>query len=123
MATLDEMRLWMSGTDVPGLPTRAGVWDPLTPGPKKVDAAKVAARAKARGDGRVTRDSRFKLSVDGKDAVLLFGAHRDKRVSELAADAEGRSYLAWMKREHKEGQPFDEDLMMIVEDHIDSSPE
>jgi len=34
--------------------------------------------------------------VDGNDAVLLFGAQKGKKISDLISSAEGKNYLIWI---------------------------
>jgi len=34
--------------------------------------------------------------VDGNDAVLLFGAQKGKKISELIESVEGKNYLIWI---------------------------
>ena len=47
--------------------------------------------------------------VDGNDAVLLFGAHRGKKISELVGSAEGKNYLIWVLE-----KKFPEELQNLI---------
>jgi len=54
------------------------------------------------------------ISTDGlDDAMLNFGIHRGKKVSELARDGEGRGYLDWILK-----QEFPEHLHRIINEWL-----
>lgn len=61
---------------------------------------------------------RIDLPNGDRDAMLNFGKHRNKLISELAAEADTRSYLRWMMLPE---QAFDPDLLEIVQMHIDGT--
>ena len=114
MPTLDELRAWLQGRDVPGMPTHAEVdaeassaspW--VVPGTSSTEAATPVAPGK--DDADTWRTARYVVSKDGKDAILKFGRWRDKRVSELTESMAGVRYLDWMLR-----QDFAPELLDIV---------
>jgi len=78
MSTLDDLRRWLEGENVPGLPDRTNIW-PLN---RLVPRAKRPSRRQ------------YKVSDDGQDAILLFGKHKGKTVSQLAGEDKG--YLRWL---------------------------
>ncbi len=47
--------------------------------------------------------------VDGNDAVLLFGAQKGKKISDLIGSAEGKNYLIWILEKE-----FPEELQNII---------
>lgn len=79
--TLDEMRRWARGESVEGMPSRDRRKPELAP--------PVITGAR--------ESKQFKLSADGKDALLLFGKQfRGKRLSEIVAIPRGRKYMLWI---------------------------
>ena len=55
-----------------------------------------SAVRRARMSSEAARDRRFSVVDDGGDLLINFGKHRGSKVSELAEDSNGRSYLAWI---------------------------
>lgn len=158
MAKLEDMRRWMAGEDVHGLPPRNLAWDKsasqravradksrgaASPPPVEFwsEAAEmltsevpeadeddveeevvevVEAKRKARP---VKKAARVRMTTDGKDAVILFGRHSGKSVSELSLSSTGRSYLHWIVRESdKEDSEyaldFTPEFVGIVRSHL-----
>jgi hypothetical protein len=117
--TLKELRNWLAGDVVHGLPYRE------LPGNEERDKRKGALQREAKRKKEaedaaaklvVSTDRRAKYDLikrgDGKtDCRLKFGKHKDALLSELAETPDGRSYLRWMLR-----QSFDEDLMAVARD-------
>lgn len=85
MPTLDEMRRWLQGADVEGLPTRAV-------------AKKEAEEPLAPPDVSGARTSKqFKINADGTDALVLFGKQfNGERLSEVVKTPRGRKYMQWI---------------------------
>lgn len=75
MPDLKDLRRWARGEDVEGLPEH----DPVQP-PDPINA-----------DREWTR---FKVSADGRDALLKFGEHRGRTLSWLSE--RHRGYLYWI---------------------------
>lgn len=133
MASLEEIRRWLQGENVAGLPPRELAWDrkptprlskpDVEPGTTYKDEAfadKIRRKAKEergrkskealKGKGALTHSklaARFRVSEDGDDAMLLFGKHNGSNVSDLATANPG--YLRWM-----ETQEFPKKLIEIV---------
>lgn len=79
---------------------------PIVPGeerPKTDWAKKMAAKHRGARYG-----GKYRISADGTDALLFFGANRDKNLSDIAKSNLG--YLDWML---KQGD-FDNDLLDVV---------
>lgn len=55
------------------------------------------------------RRQKYAVLGNGDDAILLFGKHKDSKVSLLASTMDGRDYLRWMN-----GQEFAPELMKVV---------
>jgi hypothetical protein len=77
-----------------------------------LDKSKFTKRARASGDFSYTFSpggggGKHKISSDGSDALLLFGKHSGKNVSDLAREEPG--YLRWML-----GQDFPEPLLDVI---------
>lgn len=123
MPSLEELRAWLRGDQVEGLPTRS---EPLPIQPEaEVDAViEEANRARSEATGGVDMDkmeeslkrrgprgkARFEIIAtrEGKpDAILGFGKYRGSKVSELAKTEP--SYLTWIL-----GEGFDDGLKDIV---------
>ena len=64
---------------------------------------------------RASTDRRFKVSVDGTDAMLCFGKHSGKTIKDLKISKEGRGYLRWMLKE----AGFPEGIKEIIGLYID----
>jgi len=62
--------------------------------------------------GRKHAGGKFRISADGTDALLFFGKHRDKNVSDIAKEDVG--YLEWML---KEGE-FADDLCEVIKFNV-----
>lgn len=111
MPSLEEIREWLRGKRVNGLPDRKGKWDLPGDGVKRrkgVDIGKMEDATEAmRKFGNAAMRAKYKINADGDDAVLLFGKHSGKRVSALAKGYP--DYLRWLLQ-----QDFPEDLVEIV---------
>lgn len=59
-------------------------------------------------------DRRFKISADGRDALLCFGKHDGKTITDLKVSREGRSYLQWILKEE-----FPEPIKRIIRLYVD----
>jgi hypothetical protein len=139
--TLEEMRKWLQGHEVDGLPEREGSWS-LEPERKAKDnpynaPAKQCARCQGTGewskgpcvacDGQgwiqkrsnladnmaakhraKQRGGRYVVSADGKDALIHFGKHNGKNLSDIAKI--DRGYLSWII-----GEDFPKELKDICE--------
>ncbi len=93
MPSLKEMRAWLRGDKETPYGRSVGaqtVDQSPVPDPCPIDVDT--------GEWRVVNalSGHYSVSLDGKDALLNFGKHAGMRVSELAADADGRSYLDWI---------------------------
>jgi uncharacterized protein (DUF3820 family) len=102
MATLEEMRRWLQGESIEGLPER-------TQDAKRgsLDIDKMERMRKSKTNGR------WRSILGGMDAVLLFGKFKGCRVSELIKKPDGFSYLEWMSSEN-----FPRELQRIVNLHM-----
>lgn len=67
-------------------------------------------KEKVKGSKR--HGGKYKISADGTDALLFFGKHRDKNLSDIAV--EDVQYLEWM---FDKGD-FDDDLREVVKFNI-----
>lgn len=91
MADIEEMRRWARGEGVQGLPIREFKADPVEqPSLSKVlhreyteRAAAVPASASAPPAPAKRPPPKYKISADGSDALIGFGKHRDKALSEI----------------------------------------
>ena len=103
MASIEDLRKWLEGSHVEGLPSRVPVWDQSKPKSKpkprqkkkETELSKNLRKAKERATGVI--DGRFTISGDGKDAILHFGKHKNRALSELIKTHPG--YLDWIMRE------------------------
>lgn len=128
MPGVQDLRRWLKGEDVDGLPERDEVWVQeagIKSNPYNLPA-KICSRCQGtgvwsgdpctscEGNGWIPKSSglvdklrekqtqggrgygKYKISADGKDAILLFGKHNGYAVSDLAKTDDGRSYLKWM---------------------------
>jgi uncharacterized protein (DUF3820 family) len=95
--TLDELRNWLAGDTVEGLPYRElpdALDELITKAPE--------SGGKKRGvdGGRMTKASRgrYEPLSDGNDAKLLFGRYSGRSVSSLAnsRDKNEKEYLVWL---------------------------
>lgn len=85
----------------------------------KIATAKATAKSGSTGDW--TREERMAMKIaakarkkyailnQGDDAIILFGRHKEKKVSVLAATPDGRDYLRWML-----GAGFDDQILKVV---------
>jgi hypothetical protein len=81
VATLEEVRRWLQGESIDGMPSRRKHAEPVEP--PAVSGARPSKQ--------------FKISVDGKDALLLFGKQfHGKRLSEIVTIPRGRKYMLWI---------------------------
>lgn len=117
MPSLEEIRQWLQGEDVDGLPSRSLAWAPRVSTAKgKPSRMSLAERYRKRRDeikagkgiGNILgHGGRYTINIDGDDAVLKFGKHKGKSISELANSQSG--YLDWILR-----QEFPEELKDVV---------
>ncbi len=129
MSSLADIRRWLQGENVEGLPPRSLAWDPKLEKKIKVLVAddvdgeiktgdtltdryrKKRERMKAGTDVVVGSKSKgigkYRISGDGDDAVLKFGKHKGKQISELIKTNPG--YLDWMSR-----QDFPDELKDVI---------
>lgn len=96
MPTLEELRRWLAGEHTEGLPERTAVAPQKGAGVREPDS-KYAGR----------EEKRYKISADGKDALLKFGVHRGKSLSVLAVSEP--SYVTWLL-----SQDFPEELKDVA---------
>lgn len=105
MPTVKEMREWLRGGRATpyGLSVGAQINVQVSDDSQPVDADT--------SDWRIVNatSGQYSISLDGKDALLQFGKWGGSRVSELAADSDGRSYLQWMLE-----QDFVAEILEIV---------
>ena len=94
--TLEQVRLWLTGENVDGLPDRTRIWPIKKRG--GLDMGKMAGAC---------RHVQYTMSMDGSDAVLLFGKYRGQSVSVLVNKDE--EYCRWMLNED-----FPPDLIDVV---------
>ncbi len=102
MAKLEDMRRWLQGEDVEGLPRH-----------------KQSAKRGALNNGKMERKneakgSRWRSIKGGTDAVLLFGKFRGRKVSEMVKEPDGYSYLEWIMTEDS----FPLELRRIINLHM-----
>ena len=89
MPSLDQIRRWMRGEDVDGLPINPPL---MKENKRKPDSSRVADKRKSGKDGRFT--------MFGKtDALINFGKHKGNKLSDLVKISGGRDYMKWMMRE------------------------
>jgi hypothetical protein len=75
----------------------------------EIDLGLVSTEEAAAIEAAISRKARY-LVLDGPaDAVILFGKHRGKKVSELASSKDGRDYLRWVS-----GEDFPSDLLKVI---------
>lgn len=82
-------------------------------------AVKQKEKDEARASGRPIRRGKYSLvhlPNGDTDAILHFGKHRDKYVSDLAEDPLARGYIRWMLAELTD---LDEELRAVLEKHKD----
>lgn len=126
MPTVDELRAWLQGDIVEGLPERE---EPgaLSIGQDQRDCPKCEGEGAyqggicpmCHGQGSAQRDEprpafadrmrdkvaakkrggKYAISPDKTDARLLFGKHKDVSLGELSKSRDGRGYLEWMMKE------------------------
>jgi len=137
MPSIEELRRWLTGEQVEGLPKNEDPDEPFHSGGKinkalmedcpvcdgegevPVTLENIAGDAlcpRCQGSGAVQRKhprksfeqrmkdksprsqrgGKYRLSGDGRDAILLFGKYKDMEMSQVAKTDEGRSYLQWM---------------------------
>jgi hypothetical protein len=58
-----------------------------------------------------TKDARYTISTDGKDATLHFGKHRGSRISDLVKREDTKGYLRWLI---SPANSFPEDLVDVT---------
>lgn len=116
MATLKEIRKWLRGEDIEGLPPRSLAWkdDERTKRAKRrklVEGADEFSDRIAEKSAAVVssnqQKAKWKISSDGTDALLLFGKHNGDLVSDITKT--DRAYLKWMRN-----QDFPEALIEII---------
>lgn len=106
MATLEDVRKWLRGAEVPGLPKRTGSWAIVRPdllaaaeGLAATFDADLIESAGSVSFGGDLLDHRFSPSSDGRDAMLRFGRFKGRTISSLADSGvrEEHRYLHWMR--------------------------
>lgn len=119
--TLDQVRSWLTGQTVEGLPHR----DLPTPSTAEDDeeddelVGELTGKSKGKTDRHGNRPGlpadagkkrgRYTATKDGRDAKLHFGRFADKLLSEI----EDQTYLQWLLKED-----FPESLKAIVRLHV-----
>lgn len=112
MPSLEEMRKFLQGEEVDGLPSHQ---KPKASKPKSEKITKGDAASADQEDSEALPKSgshkggQYTVDTGGKDALLKFGLFDGCNVSDLAADPRGRSYLGWMLDED-----FPNDLKEII---------
>lgn len=137
MSNIDEIRRWLRGENIDGLPPRVLAWDKPMKRKRRVSQSDAAStheweivndvredgtkptladryrdKAAKKRAGKPTHpvfkhSGRYTVSDDGHDALLKFGKHKGNSISELAKSNSG--YLNWML-----GQEFPEELKDII---------
>jgi hypothetical protein len=125
VAKIDEIRKWLQGERVEGLPDH---WKEKQDRQEEFDretANLPPEKKRARGlnleKARHMHNRRhYTISTDGEDAVLNFGKHKGSKLSELAESRAGRGYLRWILQNDfpKELQ----DLAMRALDRVGEAP-
>lgn len=83
MPTLEEVRRWLQGESIDGLPTRMARKQAPPIEPPVITGARPSKQ--------------FKISPDGTDALLLFGKQfHGERLSEIVKTPRGRKYISWI---------------------------
>ncbi|KKN12963.1 hypothetical protein LCGC14_1011160 [marine sediment metagenome] len=113
MGSKQEMKDWLRGKDGTSYGKRIGAPKPKPepePEPKLLVLDSLNASAPTADWNIVYAESgQFSVSPDGTDALLSFGKYDGARVSELAADHDGRGYLTWIL-----GRDFHAGLLDVV---------
>jgi hypothetical protein len=114
--TLDQLRNWLAGETVDGLPYREL---PKSADELEVHILKSKDKKRSVEDKRLTKVSRGRYEPlrDGEDAKLLFGRYSGRAVSSLASsrDKDEKSYLKWLLE-----SDFPSSLKDIVRKHYKS---
>jgi len=99
MPTIDEIRVWLSGQEIEGLPAlREREREPEAKHPPK--AMKTPADMRNQGRYRLHRDD----SGHVIDATLYFGKYNGFCLSKLSTNREGKDYLSWMLKQDFPGE-------------------
>ena len=113
MPTLEELRRWLRGDDVPGLPSweqRTKEEEPDTG--KKPAGIRLDRVEEAVSEAAMRSRGRYTVDVSGDDARLDFGKFKGLKVSELAQSTDGARYLDWILE-----QEFPKELKEIIVRH------
>lgn len=105
--TLDDMRSWLTGNVVEGLPHRdlpgaePDIFEDMDEEDDDEDdeeeEGEEAARPRRKVDMEKLQRGRFEVLKDGRDAKLMFGRFSGYTISELAKGEEDkREYLRWL---------------------------
>lgn len=101
MPTLEEVRRWLQGEPIDGMPSRVRRKQVPPIEPPVITGAKPSKQ--------------FKISADGKDALLLFGKQfHGKRLSEIVTIPRGRKYILWIL-----DRDFDEAFKAVCRYHLE----
>jgi hypothetical protein len=101
MPSLEELRRWLRGEHLEGLPDarrRTGASSPVD-GPAVAIGGVKVGNVDTSKMVRGVADHRYTISMDGADATLHFGKWKGHRLSDMAKVPEGRSYMDWMLKE------------------------
>lgn len=118
MPTLREIRRWLEGNNVPGLPdrgiSRSGGDDAepepdiFSPSLESLFGSDPLPKWRPdQNDGDFNRETglilrpKYVIRADGTDARIMFGRHANKWVSEMARDPDELDYLNWLADETK----------------------
>lgn len=107
MPSLEDIRRWLEGVDQPNLPPRKLAWNRPRPSPRHTKKHTTPLAKAMRAKKQAGQVGKYRISEDGEDAVLLFGKHNGKKVSELFKD--DRSYLGWLFK-----QEFPDELIDVI---------
>lgn len=79
------------------------------------------AKMKAARSAPKSSPPKYAKSVDGRDAIIKFGKHRDKALSDIYK--EDPSYLGWLLKEFRGlSDPASKDFVDIVKHIIEKAP-
>lgn len=83
MPTLEEVRRWLQGESVEGLPSRKKRRQSVPVTPPDVANARPSKQ--------------YKISADGTDALVLFGKQfPGAKLSDIVKTPRGRKYMSWI---------------------------
>lgn len=133
MTTRDVLLKWMRGAEVPGIPTNVRPKERARGGPAPhggFDHGRMRAQLSGEVTGYTSHArSRYTVLVPKdasagmlNDAIIGFGKHESKRLSEIAE--EDPSYLNWLvnKAEREDGGGIDDDLCDIARAWLEAMP-